>query len=374
MKVWKVFARSRRARVICFALAGALLVASVVGLGHSVAAPIEETPTAKYEHKGQFDYTVYLKPGILYGDVILTEEEEEEEFPMVFFRDIIREVRLAFSYNFDSSQPLANVTNEVVVSIIAEDPGLWRKEMRQLEETHEGTKFTVDFPLNLGRLDGIVNDIEEDIGITSSKSDFIIKAVVHTKAETASGKIIEDDFSHEITAILKEKSLELQGDLEGSEEGSKEGIRYEGEGRFDYEVYLKPNQLYETDVLRSEPLPAAEPTASPQALGSGLSYFPKIIDNIEASFSYQFPCDMPINEQSQEVEVTIIIENPEKWSKSLVVVPKTMKEGSFTIFFPLDIQYFTMVIDAISEETGVGGSSYNLKIKADVHTVAETGL
>lgn len=378
MKVWKAFARSRRLRITCFALAGALLVASVVGLGYSVAAPTEEVPTAKYEHRGQFDYTVYLKPNILYSDVILTEEEEEEEVPMVFFRNIIQEVRLAFSYNFDSSQSLANVTNQVVVSIIAEDPGLWRKEMTQLEETHAGRKFTVDFPLNLSHLDGIVDDIENEIGIVGRERQFIIRAVVITTAETALGKTIEDEFSYELTAITTARKLELKGDLEGSEEGSKWEIRYKGKGRFDYEVHLKPNQLYETDMLRSEALPVAkppaEPPASPQTLGPGLLYFPKIISNIKASFSYQFLCDRPISEQSQEVEVTIIIENPEKWSKSLVVVPKINKVGSFTISFPIDIQYFTMVIDAIGQETGVRGSSYNIVLEADVYTVARTDL
>jgi len=377
MKVWKVFARSRRARVICFALAGALLIASVVGLGLS-AAPTEEIPAAKYEHRGQFDYTVYLKPSTLYGDVVLTEEEEAEEAPMVFFRNIIREMWLAFSYNFDSSQSLANVTNEVVVSIIAENPGLWQKKTTQLEETYAGTEFTVDFPLDLRHLDGIVDDIEEDIGIASSTRNFIIRAVVHTTAGTALGKTIEDTFTYELTAILTAKKLELKGALGGSEEGSKEGIRYVGKGRFDYEIYLKQNRLYETDVLRSEAPPVTEPPVeppvSPQILGPGLLYFPGIIDNIKASFSYQFLCDRPISEQSQEVEVTVIIENPEKWSKSLVVVPETSKAGSFTISFPIDIQYFIMVIDAIGQETGVRGSSHNIVIKADVHTVARTGL
>ena len=377
MKVWKAFARSRRLRITCFALAGALLVASIVGLGYSVAAPTEET-LAKYEHRGQFDYTVYLKPSILYGDVILTEEEEEEEVPMVFFRDIIREVQLAFSYNFDSSQSLANVTNKVEVSIIAEDPGLWRKEMTELEETHAGRKFTVDFPLNLSHLDSIVDDIENEIGIVGRDRQFIIRAVVTTTAETTLGQIIEDIFIYELPAILTAKRLELKGDLGGSEEGSKEGIRYEGKGRFDYEVYLKPNKLYETDVLRSEAPPVAEPPAeppaSPQTLGPGLLYFPRIISNIKASFSYQFLCDRPISEQSQEVEITATIENPEQWSKSLVVMPKTNKAGSFTISFPIDIQYFTMVIDAIGQETGVRGSSHNVMIKAEVHTVAQTDV
>jgi len=373
MKVWKAFARSRRLRITCFALAGALLVASIVGLGYSTVAPTEEVPTAKYEHKGQFDYTVYLKPSILYGDFIPT-EEEEEEVPMVFFRNIIDEARLVFSYNFDSSQSVTNVTNELVVSIIVEDPGLWRKEITELEETHGGNKFTVDFPLNLNYLDKVADDIEEDIGIASSTNNFIIRAVVHTTAETALGKTIEDEFSYELTAILTARKLELKGNLGSSKAGSKEGIKYEGKGRFDYEVYLKPNKLYETDVLRSEASPVVEPPVSPQTLGPGLLYFPRIISNIKASFSYQFLCDRPISEQSQEVEVTAIIENPEKWSRSLVVVPETNKVGSFTISFPIDIQYFTTVINAIEQETGVRGSSYNIVIKADVHTVARTDM
>ena len=63
-----------------------------------------------YEHDGQFDYTVYVKPSTLYGSSIQPEEEQPEE-SRVFFRDIIDEVRLAFSYKFDSSQLMANITN-----------------------------------------------------------------------------------------------------------------------------------------------------------------------------------------------------------------------------------------------------------------------
>ena len=372
MKVWKAFAGSRTVRIVCFALAAALLVASVVGLGLSARAPTEEVPTAEYEHKGQFDYTVYLKPSILYGDIVLTEEEEEEKVPMIFFRDIITEVQLAFSYSFDSTEPLTSVTNRVVVSIVAENPGVWQKEMMQLEETRTGREFSVDFPLSLVSLETVVADIEEEIGISTVQRNFIIRAVVDTTAETALGKTIEDEFSYELTAVLSAKRLELKGDLEGSEVGYKEGIRYEAKGRFDYEVSLKPNELYETDVLRSEALPVAEPPAPAQTLGPGFVYFPEIIDNIEGRFSYQFLCDKPISEQSQEVEVSATIENPGKWSRTLVLVPRTSKESSFAMSFPVDIQYFTMVIDAIGEETGVRGTSHNIVLTADVRTVART--
>ncbi|MDH4270279.1 MAG: DUF5305 domain-containing protein, partial [Dehalococcoidia bacterium] len=78
--------------------------------------------------------------------------------------------------------------------------------------------------------------------------------------------------------------------------------------------------------------------------------------------------------QSQEVEITATIENPGKWSKSLVVMPETSREGSFTIPFSIDMQYFTRVIDAIGQETGVPGTSRNITIKADVHTVAQTDV
>jgi hypothetical protein len=151
-------------------------------------------------------------------------------------------VRLAFSYNFDSNQPVANVTNQVEVSIIAESPGMWQKEVAILEQTHEGQEFRVDFPLDLESLESVVDDIDDEIGIVSYQNQFIIKAIVHTKAETALGKTIEDEFSYELTAITTAKKLELKGDLEGSEEGSKWEIRYKGKGRFDYEVHLKPNK------------------------------------------------------------------------------------------------------------------------------------
>jgi len=372
MKVWKAFAGSRRVRILCFVVAGALLVTSVVGLGLR-AAPVEDVLGAKYEHRGQFDYTVYLKPSILYGDAVLTGEQEEAgNVPMIFFRDIIEQVGLIFSYKFDSLQPLTGVTSRVVVSIIAENPGIWQKKMVQSQEIYTGQDFRVDFPLSLSSLERVVADIEEEIGISTTQRNFIIRAVVHTTAETALGETIRDEFSYELEAVLTAKRLELKGNLEDTKEGYREGIRYEGKGRFDYEVSLKPNKLYETSVLRSEPPPVTQPPTPGQTLGPGLVYFPRMINNIEARFSYQFLCDRPISEQSHEVEVMAIVENPGKWSRTLVVVPKTHKARSFAISFPVDIRYFTMVIDAIGQETGVRGTSHNITLKANVRTVAQT--
>jgi len=373
MRVWKAFAGSRRVRIICFAAAGALLLASVLGLSLAGAAPIEETG-ASYQHTGQFDYSVYLNPSILYGDVTLTGGQQAQQVPMVFFRDIIKDVQLTFSYKFDSSQPLTNVVNDAVVSIIAQNPGVWSKEMPQLEETYAGAGFKVEFPLNLLQLENAVDNIEADIGITSSSSNFIIRASVHTTAETTLGKTIEDDFTYELSAVLSAKKLELKGDLGSTSEAYNEGIKCTGKGRFNYEVTLLPNKLYDTTVLKSD-VPATDTSSSPQVvLGPGLVYFPDIIDRIAGRFSYHLLCDRPISEQSEEVRITATVQNPGQWSKDLVVVPETDEAGGFTISFPIDVEYFTTVIDAIGEETGVRGSSYTITLKASVHTSALTDV
>ena len=372
MKVWNAFAGSRRVRIICFALTAALLVASVIGLGLS-ASPTADVPAAAYEHRGQFDYTVYLSPGVLYGDIVLGENQEEErEAPMIFFRNIIDEVNLAFSYSFDSVQPLSNVSNEMVVSVIAENPDIWQKEMTRFEETHAGREFSMDFALALTELESAVAEIESEIGITSTQKTFIVRARVTTTADTAMNTTFEHQFSHEITALLTSKRLELKGDLDGSKEGYSDGMRYEARGRFDYEISLKSNDLYETDVLRSQSGPPAGSPQPTHTLGPGLVYFPRMIQDITARFSYQFLSDASISARSHEVEITATIENPGKWSRTLVLVPGTERGGGFTLAYPLDIQYLTMVIDAIGQETGARGTSHNIVLKADVRTIAHT--
>ena len=371
----EAFARSPWLKLGSLVSVSFLLIASVFGVWRAFSLPAStEQPIAvvNYEHRGGFDYLVYLKPNSLYGPLQPQEEETEEETSPVFFRNIMREVLLAFSYNFDSNQPVANVTNQVEVSIIAESPGMWQKEVPILEETHEGQEFRVDFPLDLESLESVVDDIDDEIGIVSYQNQFIIKAIVHTTAETAEGLTIEDDFSHEITAIIQAYTLKLQGSLARSDHSSEQGVSYTEHGWFDYEIHLKSNQLYETDVLRSEALPTAEPPSRPQTLGPGLTYFPTIIDDIMATFSYQFLSDKPVTNLVEEVEVTAVLEYPDMWSKSFTLVPRTSKTGPFVVDFPVDIKLFDAVADTLRSELGFGTTTYDLTIQAVVHTTGDT--
>jgi len=358
-----------------------LLIAAAFGVWKAFSLPAStEQPTAlvNYEHGGHFDYSVYLKPNSLYGPLQPQQEvTEEEDTAPVFFRNIIDEAWLAFSYNFSYGQSLSSVTNEVVVSAIAENPDMWQKEIAILEETSGGQHVSVEFPLDLESLESVVDEIEDEIGVRGSGNQFVIRAAVHTTAVTALGQIIEDDFSHEITVAVQAYTFKVEGRLERSDAGSDDGVSYSQKGRFDYEVYLTPNMLYETDVLRSSaPLAAGSPPAagslSLTPLGPGLTYFRNIVDNVMASFSYQFLSDKPVSNLVEEVEVTAVLRYPEMWSKSFTLVPKTSYSGPFMVDFPVDIEAFQTFSDNLRTELGLGAASYDLAIQAVVHTTGDT--
>jgi len=378
----EAFARSPWLKLGSLVVVCLLLIAAVFGVWKAFSLPArteQSIALVNYEHRGQFDYLVYLKPNSLYGSSQPQEEETEEETAPVFFRNIIDEAWLTFSYNFSCGQPLSSITNKVVILAIVENPGMWQKEVPILEETHGGPQVSVDFPLDIEYLESVVDEIEQEIGLRGySQNQFIIRAAVHTTAVTALGQIVEDDFSHEITLDFQAYTLELEGNLERSDTGIQGGVSYSEKGRFDYEVYLKPNNLYETDVLRSEASPATgaspatEPSPSTQTLGPGLTYFPSIVDSIEASFSYQFLSDKPVANLVEEVEVTAVLEFPDMWSKSYTLVPKTSNTGPFLVDFPVDIRAFDAITDTLRGELGLGAASYGLTIQAVVHTTGDT--
>lgn len=81
---------------------------------------------------------------------------------------------------------------------------------------------------------------------------------------------------------------------------------------------------------------------------------------------------VPIKQLDEELEIDAIVENPEKWSKTIALIPLTKKSGDFTITFPLDLNQFTEIFDIIQKETGVPASALDLTIRAKVHTIAQT--
>ncbi|MEA3459872.1 MAG: DUF5305 family protein [Chloroflexota bacterium] len=132
-------------------------------------------------------------------------------------------------------------------------------------------------------------------------------------------------------------------------------VNYEHVGKFNYTVHIKPSTLFDTTQL-----------------GPGQLYFTKLTEDIQLSFSYKFKADRPIEDLTEEYEVTATLESPKMWKKEFVLVPKTKAKEDFVARFSLPISQYNGLIETIERETGVSGGPYDLTINAEVHSVAQT--
>ncbi|MBA7499992.1 hypothetical protein ES704_02744 [subsurface metagenome] len=355
-------------------LGSILLVAAIVGVYSAFTLPLkieEATTLVSYEHEARFDYLVYLKPSYLFGP----EPEEPPPPPppppaplppsdLKYPTEIIDRFDLTFTYSFVPDKPVTGISEEVEVIAIVKRPDAEEKEITLVPKTSKKRDFTIDFTL----------DMTDEI----SGSDITINAYVYTTVETDTGPIFEA-FTQSLGMRSEGPLLEVDGDLKLTEPGYVGGLNYEQQGEFDYRVRLKSDSPFGAITLKPPPVPVPAPPAPPalptppaKTIGPGEVIFSKLVDRMDATFDYTFKCDQPISELTEEVSIIATLENPEVWSKTFVLVPPTTKSESFSISFPLDIDHFTEMLEAIRSETGVPAESYNLSIKADVHTIAQT--
>jgi hypothetical protein len=67
-----------------------------------------------------------------------------------------------------------------------------------------------------------------------------------------------------------------------------------------------------------------------------------------------------------------VLESPGQWMKTIELVPLITKTGDFTLAFPLDLEQYSELFDAIQRETGAASQSRSLAIRARVHAAADT--
>jgi len=331
-------------------VSGVLLLVSLAGVVAAHALPTEveqETTLLNYEHKGRFDYLVYLKPSYIFGP----EPQEPPPLPPnpKYPTEIIDSIDMSFTYGTETE-----MSQRVEVKAVLENPGIWQKEITLVPRTNKTGDFTIDFPLDIDEINELFDTIEEEIKITSSSRNVTIVATVGRGSAA---------FTHSLPIILRKTLIEVDSNLTKIESGAA--------GEFDYWIYLKENSLFDTETLRP-PLVIPFTPLPPKTIGPGEVIFSKLVDRMDATYYYDFKSDQPVRGRTEEVEITATLENPEVWSKTFVLVPRTRESGDFRTSFPVDINHFTEVLEAIRSETEVSAESYNLTIKADVHTVAQT--
>jgi len=320
-----------------------------------------------YQHRGEFDYKVYVTPNSLIGSSIPTPTPSKEPAPKCFTA-LIESITMSYSYRFVPEQPVAGVTEEVQISAVLEDPEYWRKEVVLVPESTYTGDFRITFPLHVEDLRQLIKNIRSELGnVGTSPSYVTLKVDVEVEADTAAGTLT-DSFSQTARVTPFGAVVEWDEILNKSQRGSFEGLGYLHHGSFGYAVKLKPNSLYGPMILT----PEAPEEAPDIVLAPGPTYFVKTIQRIEPTYSYRFTADKPLRHVSSEVEITASLSSGEDWSKTIVLVPNREETGNLVVSFSLDLDHLRQLGDTIRQETGVGSPPYSLPIQANVHTVAET--
>ena len=348
-----------------------LLAVSLFGVFQVYRLPAEKSVTEEvslldYEHQGEFDYIVSLKPSHLFGP----EPQETPAGPDVFKYPaaMIDRFNLTFSYRFVPDEPVAPVTGQVEVRATVRSPGSsGGGEIILVPETPKTGDFTVSFLLDIS--DNVTEDIIT-IGDNVSGSEIIITAYVYTVIGTESGPVFES-FTQSLPLRANGPLIEVDGDLAYAITGSLGGLNYQQQGGYDYEVLLRSDSPFGAIVLNP---PAAVPssTAPPPTAGPEDIILLNLIDSANITFSYHLDSTQPLKSQAETVVVEAILSSPASWSKTVVLVPPNNKTGNFTITFPLDLAQFSALFNVIQQETGIAANVRSLAIRATVHATADT--
>ncbi|MBA7479358.1 hypothetical protein ES707_14792 [subsurface metagenome] len=352
-----------------------LLSLSLYGVwkAHSTPRQVAEPLTlANYRHAGEFDYLVYVNPSHLFGNSAETPEEEGQS---LYFINIVEDIDVVFNYDFVADGQTTGLSSDVDIVAIVTGPSDWQKEIPLSSARDLGANLSLEFPLELEQFDDFINEIELDLGIRQpdytgpNYYTLVIEARVNINGDMGDS-LINDTFVVPMQIRVSRGTLAWDNNLALSQRKSVGGLSYKHQGSFGYTIKLKENSLYGTgvDTLGKEPYQWPQISAQPP----GNYYFTRITDIMLASFSYQFICNQPLRELSEEVEVQAILEYPNIWSKTFILVPKTQKSGEFVVDFSVDINFFSQLANTIKGEIDVAPATYDLTIMAVVHTTAQT--
>jgi len=346
-------------KIVLLVVASVLFFGAIIGVvaGFSVATEKERRVThLTYDIEGNFGHQAFEK------------HTPEVETTPRYFMKIIDSIDVLYSYQFLAGEPVTDVTEEVEISAIISSPGVWETEVILVPKTEKSGAFTISFPLERSDFSGLAANITEELGMGSVSPDVLLKASVHTTANTKAGPI-SDNFTQTYRVKLTSTILEWDSQPVLSEMRYAKGLRYVHHGNFGYTIQLKDNILFGPVAMVSENPP---PPGPPVPLESSDAYQSKTIDSINGTFAYKFQSEEPLGEVINEVEVNAILGKEEDWQETFVLVPRRQEEGDFSVTFPLDVPLLYAVLESIERETGEPASSRQLIVTADVHTMAQS--
>jgi hypothetical protein len=335
-----------------FLIAVVLAIIGLAGTVLSFSSPAvttaKQTSTQlNYTQTGTFDYKASIGPAYFYNttqQVIPT----SPNIPVKFINS------LTMSYKYTS--PADNV--QVEVDAVVEKANNWQKTVVIVPKQAQNGNFLISFPIDLQSIQTLAATIDKELlaegqqsyGTTSLNID--VNVIVYDKTTT---------FMHTLTVTLGQTYLVIDKNLLQTQNGLT--------GIYSYQVALADNTLFGATTISSPQVSLPPPTI----LGSNDTIFTRLIDALNFTYQYNVTSDQ-VMPAVETIDITAVLENPEKWSKTFVLVPVTQKSGNFTLNFPVDLQQYLTLINNTQSETGVSASAYNLIIKANVHLQAQTAF
>jgi hypothetical protein len=330
------------------------IVAVVAGFRVSDSKP-EDITRVSYRLNADFDHQAYGRPLMLDGEPDLT-----------YYRNIIDSLTVDFSYEFRTESPGIKVTEDVEISALLKSRGGWQKELVLVPLAKKEGNFVISFPLDISELWSTANRIYDEIGIRGGDIDLELQAVVNTVADVE-GQLIEEDFIQTCELDLDQTTLGWNRDLTKSRKIYSNGSIFEHRGEFRYAISYKQNILYGRTTVYS---PVSQP---PVKLDFNEGYQADRIDTMDMTFRYYLETQESIDQLVFDVEVTAELIIPGKWNGTFVLVPVSGKEGrSYDVTFPVDVDLYYDILDAVEQETGDAGSTAELRITANVDMTAQS--
>jgi len=295
---------------------GVLLVLALIGASITLpkhAQLKQETTLVSYSQKGQFDYTVYLKPSYLYGPAPEV-TAPAAQYPLAVVGNI------DFTYGFQPT--LANASGTVRVEAVLENPGIWQKQLELVPNTATTGDFTINFSLDLRQIAQLFTQIENEAGLSSSYRNLTLNAYY----ESGSNMQIQS-----LPVTIENNLIEIPNSLNLTQAA--------GSGEFNYKVN----------------------TILPVAPMSNVKYPAAVVDSLDLTYTF-----VPVGLEKNTISVQAILQNPGIWQKTFALVSPVVNSGKNTLSFSVSLDQLKQQFDAIDKETGLTTSPRSVIIQATV--------
>jgi len=193
-------------RIIGLALLAVLLAVSAYGVFYFHRLPSERTKFVelyRYGHVGTFDYSVELKPNILYNKTTVGPGE-------AIYLNLAQTMDIRFVYEFNCTRP-AEVSGSYSVHMYLELPEQWTKRFTLVSVVPFNSEgFSFSHQLNITSINELIHAIERETATRAPAYNLTITPVIHVSARVG-GDLIEEDFSPSMVITFAGSRLTVEG-------------------------------------------------------------------------------------------------------------------------------------------------------------------